>query len=270
MENTQELESMIRNIIKEVRNSGASEDNSSASSDNGNGIFQDVDTAVSAAKKAQAEYAKCSLETREEVVHAIRTKLKPHVEYLAEESVKETGMGRVDDKIVKVNLALEKTPGVEDLEAEVLTGSDGMALYEQTPYGVIGTISPSTNPPSTLINNSIGMLAAGNSIFLSVHPGAQVISRWLSSKLNEIAREVTGINNLIVTIKKPSIEAAQGMMKHPDIDILVVTGGTGVVHQALTSGKKTIGAGAGNPPVLVDETAKIEKAADDIVWGGKF
>lgn len=271
MENTQELENMIRNIIKEVRDSGsAGSAKVSSVQDKGNGIFQDVDAAVKAAKEAQAEYAKCSLEKREEVVQAIRTQLKPHVKYLAEESVKETGMGRVEDKIVKINLALDKTPGVEDLHSETLTGSDGMVLYEQTPYGVIGTISPSTNPPSTLINNSIGMLASGNSIFLSVHPGAQVISRWLSSKLNEIAHEVTGINNLIVTIEKPSIEAAQGMMKHPDIDILVVTGGPGVVHQALTSGKKTIGAGAGNPPALVDETAKIKKAADDIVWGASF
>jgi len=271
MENTKELEALIRSIVKEVK--GTSTENKShtrPSQDKGNGIFQDVDTAVTAAKKAQMEYANCSLETRNKLVDAIRTGLKSHVERIAQDTVEETGMGRVEDKIVKINLALDKTPGVEDLKPETTTGSNGMVLYELTPYGVIGAVTPSTNPPSTLVNNAIGMLAAGNSIFFSVHPGAKKVSRWLVSKLNEIAREVTGINNLVVTIEEPSIEAAQEMMGHPDIAILVVTGGPGVVRQALTSGKKTIGAGAGNPPALVDETADIKKAGSDIVWGASF
>ena len=88
--------------------------------------------------------------------------------------------------------------------------------------------------------------------------------------LIKFVADAIGINNLIVTIAEPSIEAAQEMMVHPDIPLLVVTGGPGVVHQALCSGKKVIGAGAGNPPAFVDETANIRQAAQDIVMGASF
>ncbi|GAB2323546.1 aldehyde dehydrogenase EutE [Alkalibacterium sp. m-11] len=269
MENNKELETLIRSIVKEIKQNDSLGQSRNRSS-KGNGIFKDVDSAVTAAKHAQLSYASCSLDTRKRLIETIRLELRPCVEEIAQKTVEETGMGRIEDKITKINLSLDKTPGTEDLESETITGANGMMLYELTPYGVIGAVTPSTNPPSTIINNAIGMLAAGNSIFFSVHPGAKKSSCWLISKLNEIACNVTGINNLIVTIEEPSIEAAQEMMEHPDIAILVVTGGPGVVRQALRSGKKTIGAGAGNPPALVDETADITKAGSDIVWGASF
>lgn len=271
MENTNELEVLIRKIVKEIKEPHTtSQKTESLDSKSNDGIFQDVDSAIKSAKKAQKEYSKCSMDIRNKVVETIRAEIKPYVEKIAKDTVEETGMGRIEDKITKINLALNKTPGVEDLKPELFTGDNGMTLFEMTPYGVIGAITPSTNPPSTLINNAIGMLAAGNAIFFSVHPGAKKVSQWLVSKLNDIVLKVTGINNLIVTIEEPSIEAAQKMMHHPDIAILVVTGGPGVVHQALSSGKKTIGAGAGNPPALVDETADIEQAGKDIVLGASF
>ncbi|MDC9221358.1 aldehyde dehydrogenase family protein, partial [Clostridioides difficile] len=121
-----------------------------------------------------------------------------------------------------------------------------------------------------LICNTIGMLAAGNAVFYSPHPGAKNISLWLIEKLNTIVRESCGVDNLVVTVEKPSIQAAQEMMNHPKVPLLVITGGPGVVLQAMQSGKKVIGAGAGNPPSIVDETANIEKAAADIVDGASF
>ena len=130
--------------------------------------------------------------------------------------------------------------------------------------------APSTNPAETLICNTIGMLAAGNAVFFSVHPGAKHLSRLLVSELNQIIAKSIGIENLIVTLREPSIESAQEMMLHPDVSLLVVTGGPGVVKQALQSGKKVIGAGAGNPPAFVDETADIKKAAQDIVLGASL
>ncbi|GAA0476056.1 aldehyde dehydrogenase EutE [Alkalibacterium psychrotolerans] len=269
MENKKEIEILIRSVIKEIRENDAINFSSERTS-NGDGIFKQVDSAVQAAKRAQISYASCSLDTRKKLIEAIRLELRPFAEDIAQKTVDETGMGRVEDKITKIILSLNKTPGTEDLVSETITGANGMKLCELTPYGVIGAVTPSTNPPSTVINNAIGMLAAGNSVFFSVHPGAKKVSCWLVSKINEIARNVTGINNLIVTIEEPTIETAQEMMEHPDIAILVVTGGPGVVRQALKSGKKTIGAGAGNPPVLVDETADINKAGSDIVWGASF
>lgn len=234
------------------------------------GVFETVDEAVAAACVAQESYENQTLETRRKVIEAIRCKMRPFIEEIARKTVEETGMGRYEDKVQKLQLVLDKTPGVEDLRTEALTGDNGMTLYELSPYGVIGAVTPSTNPAETLMCNAIGMLAAGNAIYFSVHPGAKKISRWVVSKLNEIVYDSCGIQNLIVTIKEPSIEAAQELMIHPEVPLLSVTGGPGVVRQAMMSGKKVIAAGAGNPPALVDETANVEKAAKDIVIGASF
>lgn len=234
------------------------------------GIFPTVDEAVAAAKVAQDRLDDLSLEQRRAIIAAIRTGMTPHIETIARETVEETKMGRYEDKIQKLTLAINKTPGVEDLITEAVTGDNGMTLYELSPYGVIGAVTPSTNPAETLICNAIGMIAAGNAIYFSVHPGAKRISGWVVSKLNELIYQSCGIHNLVVTIEKPSIEAAQEMMSHPDISLLVITGGPGVVRQAMKSGKKTIAAGEGNPPSLVDETADLDKAAADIVLGASF
>ncbi|WP_232698540.1 aldehyde dehydrogenase family protein [Brevibacillus daliensis] len=234
------------------------------------GVFDTVDEAVAAAVRAQTEYSGKTLACRRKVVEAIRTGLTPYIEDMAMRAFEETGMGNVNDKIQKNRLAINQTPGVEDLVTDVATGDNGMTLYELSPYGVIGAVAPSTNPSETVICNTIGMLAAGNAVFFSPHPGAKKISLWLIDRLNTIVREACGIDNLVVTVANPSIEAAQEMMNHPKIALLVVTGGPGVVSQAMRSGKKVIGAGAGNPPSIVDETANIEKAASDIVDGASF
>lgn len=261
----QQLEIKIREILLEIMGEAEKEEVAYIS-----GVYETVSEAVEAARRAQLLYEECSLETRRKVIKAIRTKMRPYINKIAQDTYAETGMGRVADKKVKLELVLDKTPGVEDLITEAETGDNGMTLYELSPYGVIGAITPSTNPAETLICNTIGMLAAGNSVYFSVHPGAKVISQWTIAQLNQIIFECCGIEDLIVTVAEPSIEKAQEMMRHTDISMLVVTGGPGVVHQALTSGKKTIGAGAGNPPSIVDETANIEKAAADIVHGASF
>ena len=238
----------------------------------GSGVFETVDQAIQAAKIAQKTYFDTSIERRKKIIAAIRSQLLPEVEEIARRALEETGMGNLADKIAKNRLALEGTPGVEDLvyATRALTGDNGLTLYEMCPYGVIGAIAPSTNPTETIINNSISMLAAGNSVYFAPHPGAKETTMWLIGKINKIAKEASGIDNLIVTIANPSIQAAQEMMVHPDIAILVVTGGPGVVAQSMKSGKKVIGAGAGNPPAIVDETAHLEKAGQDIVDGASF
>lgn len=261
----EELKAIISKVLTEMTQPAAA-----GSANQEHGVFDTVDEAIKAAKFAQERLEDQTMALREKIICAIRTEMKPYVEEIARLTVEETKMGRYEDKVQKLHLALEKTPGTEDLKTEALTGDNGMTLYELSPYGVIGAVTPSTNPAETLINNAIGMIAAGNSIYFSVHPGAKKLSRHVVSKLNEIVYKASGIQNLIVTIKEPSIEAAQEMMKHPDIALLVITGGPGVVRSAMQSGKKTIGAGAGNPPALVDETAHIEKAAKDIVLGASF
>jgi acyl-CoA reductase-like NAD-dependent aldehyde dehydrogenase len=145
-----------------------------------------------------------------------------------------------------------------------------LTLVEPAPYGVIGAITPITNPTSTIICNSIGMVAAGNSIVFNVHPGARKVSIFNVQLLNRAIADAEGPPNLITTVAEPTIESAQELMAHPKVRLLVVTGGEQVVKVAMRSGKRAICAGPGNPPVVVDETADLEKAARDIVLGASF
>ncbi|MBI5956440.1 MAG: aldehyde dehydrogenase, partial [Chloroflexi bacterium] len=158
----------------------------------------------------------------------------------------------------------------EDLKPLVWTGDRGLALVERAPYGVIGAITPVTNPTSTIICNAIGMVAADNGVVFNAHPNAKGVSLETIRILNEAIVSAGGPPDLITSVTEPTIETAQELMRHPGVRLLVVTGGPGVVKAAMNSGKKAICAGPGNPPAVVDETADIEQAARDIVIGASF
>ena len=155
-------------------------------------------------------------------------------------------------------LAAEKTPGTEDLISSVKTGDDGLTLVEYCPFGVIGAITPTTNPTETIICNSIGMIAGGNTVVFSPHPRATKVSQTIIKILNKALEEVGAPKNLITMVEKPSIENTNKMIENSKVRFLVATGGPSIVKKVLSSGKKAIGAGAGNPPVVVDETADIK------------
>ncbi|QJW46229.1 aldehyde dehydrogenase EutE [bacterium BFN5] len=234
------------------------------------GIFATVDEAVAAARSAQKQLAGLSIEKRECLIQAMREAAFNNAGLLAQMAVEESGMGNVPDKTIKNQVAARKTPGTEDLQTTAWSGDRGLTLIEMGPYGVIGAITPTTNPSETVICNGIGMIAAGNAVFFSPHPKAKGTSIKTIQLLNQAVVQAGGPANLLTTLANPSIEAANEMMKHPGINMLVATGGPGVVKAVLSSGKKAIGAGAGNPPAVVDETADIEKAARDIVAGCAF
>ncbi len=234
------------------------------------GIFPTIDQAVQAAEVAFQKLGKISLETRKDIIANIRKVAKENVERLSKMASNETGMGRWEDKVVKNELAIKKTPGVEDIVPETFSDDHGLTLVEHAPYGVIGSISPSTNPTASIISNCIGMIAAGNSVVFNAHPSAKKVSTLLISILNKGIVDAGGPENLITTIETPTIESAQEMMNHPKVSILAVTGGPAVVKAAMKTEKKTIAAGPGNPPCVVDETANIAKAGKDIVAGASF
>ncbi len=262
-----DLEKIVNLVIEQLED----ENSSQSKEENKNGIFSDMNEAIEKAYIAQKVFFKnYKLEDRRRIIKYIRKELMENVELLSKLCVEDTGMGRYEDKLKKNKLVIEKTPGVEDLKSEVFTGDDGLTLVELSPYGVIGSITPSTNPSETVICNSIGMIAAGNSVVISPHPGAKNISMKTVELINKAIEKAGGPKNLVVTISNPSIENAQLLMKHDKVRMIVATGGPGVVKTALSQGKKAIGAGAGNPPVVVDETADIEKAARDIIAGCSF
>lgn len=234
------------------------------------GIFVDVKDAIAAAKKAQQELMEMTVKKRSVLIAAMRKAALANAERLAIMANEETGFGNVQDKIVKNVLAAEKTPGTEDLYSQAFTGDDGMTLVELAPFGVIGSITPSTNPSSTVINNSISMVAAGNGVVYNPHPFAKKVSNETIAILNKAIKEAGGPSTLLTAPLNPTMDTSQVIMTHKDVRILVVTGGEAVVHVAMKSGKKVIAAGPGNPPVIVDETANIKKAANDIYRGASF
>ncbi|MBI5177770.1 MAG: aldehyde dehydrogenase EutE [Nitrospinae bacterium] len=234
------------------------------------GHFGTIAEAVAAAKTAYNTLEDRPLALREKILDAMRIAALAEVENISRMAVEETGMGRVEHKILKNRLAITKTPGLEILRPQAFTGDYGLTLTELAPYGVIGTITPCTNPTETIINNSIGMIAAGNAVVVNAHPTAKNVTLYTIAFLNRAIVAAGGPANLIATVDTPTIATANELMKHPDIALLVVTGGPAVVKAAMGSGKKVIAAGPGNPPVVVDETADVASAAKHIVDGASF
>jgi propionaldehyde dehydrogenase len=266
----QNLEEDIRRILSEELKKSSVETKSILTDAGNNGIFKTVDEAITAAKEAEDIYIDKPIAFREKVLTAIREGFRPYIETMAKNIKEETGMGTVEAKIAKLKNALYNTPGTELLQPEAETGDGGLVMYEYAPFGVIGAVGPSTNPSETVIANALMMLAGGNTVYFGAHPGAKKVTRWTIEKLNELVYEATGMRNLVVSIEEPSIESVQQMMQHPDIAMLSITGGPAVVHQAMISGKKAVGAGAGNPPAMVDATANIDLAAHNIVDSASF
>ena len=236
----------------------------------GEGIFPDIDSAVDAAAEAYRCFGAASLALRGEIVAAMRAAMLREAEALAKVAWTETGLGRLEDKIVKNRLVTLKTPGPEVLAPTAWTGDRGLTLTERAPFGVIGAITPVTNPTATIICNAIGMIAAGNSVVFNVHPSARECSVRTIYLLNRAIVQAGGPPNLVTAPAEPTIASAQALMRHPSIRLLVVTGGAGVVKAAMESGKRAISAGPGNPPVVVDATADLTAAGRAIVRGASF
>lgn len=259
-------ENLVQEIVQEVMAKMQIADAPSGK----HGVFKDMNEAIEEAKKAEKVVRKMSMDQREKIITIIRRKIKENAEILARMGVDETGMGNVGDKILKHHLVADKTPGTEDITTVAWSGDRGLTLIEMGPFGVIGAITPCTNPSETVLCNTIGMLAGGNTVVFNPHPAAIKTTIYAINLVNEASLEGGGPDNIACTVEKPTMETSAVMMKHKDIPLLVATGGPGVVTAVLSSGKRGIGAGAGNPPALVDETANIEKAARDIVNGCTF
>ncbi len=248
----------------------AAEVSAAGSATLGDGIFASIDECVTAAQKAFAAYRDLGLDARRVIIDAVRNSMREQAERLARMAHAETGLGRVEDKVRKNLLVTNKSPGPEDLDPETVTGDHGMMMTEHAPYGVIAAITPTTNPTSTIINNSIGIISAGNAVVFNVHPNARAVSAENIRLINRAIVGAGGPPNLATAVPDPTIASAEELMHHPGIRVLLVTGGPGVVAAALATDKKVIAAGPGNPPAVVDETGDVEKAGRDIVAGASF
>lgn len=261
----------LKKIVAEVvRNLGAAPAAPSAAA--GGPVFDTVDEAVAAANAAQPGFQDLGLVAREKIIAAMREVSRQNARRWAELAVAETGMGRVEDKVIKNMVCIDGTPGVEDLRAVSYTGDKGLTLVEYAPFGVVAAITPSTNAVATIISNAIGILSAGNAAVFSPHPAAKGCVADAVRVLNSAIVAAGGPANLVTTIAKPTQEATKQLLSHPNTHMNIVTGGPAIVKVAMTSGKpcKTIAAGPGNPPIVVDETAVFPDCAREIIYGCGF
>ncbi|MDH3254465.1 MAG: aldehyde dehydrogenase EutE [Acidobacteriota bacterium] len=265
----------IQEIVRRVRRRYAAEDASVAvppagEGDQGYGVFDEVDDAVREAGVAFESFQTLGLDARVKIIDSVRAAMVGSARELAQMAHRETGLGRAEDKEVKNLLVTRKTPGPEDLAPAARTGDQGMTVTEYAPFGVIAAITPTTNPTATLINNAIATISAGNAVVFNAHPAAKSCSAETVHRINRAILAAGGPLNLATTVREPTIASAQELMHHQGVRILLVTGGPGVVKEALKTDKRAITAGPGNPPVVVDESADVERAAREIVRGASF
>ncbi len=266
-----QIEQIVKTVVAQMGGTAEKDwDSTHYGSRTFTGVFEDINDAINAAQNGYKAVSAMSVEQREKIISEIRKLTRAEAHIMGALGVAETHMGRPDHKTAKHILVADKTPGTEDIKAEAQTGDHGLTLTEQAPFGVVGAITPSTNPSETVICNSIGMIAAGNGVVFNPHPGAIAVSNYAVDLVNRASAAAAGPSVLVASVVKPTMETAAVIQKHPAIKLLVCTGGPGVVKAVLSSGKKAIGAGAGNPPVIVDDTADIKKAAKDIIDGCTF
>jgi aldehyde dehydrogenase len=269
----QVTDELIRTVVQEVlshmRNGHGQAKPTNGKAHHG-GIFDDVNSAVEAATAAQREFEARGLEDRRKAVSCIRQICVGQAEQLGREEFEETRIGRVKHKVDKLKVVGDRIPGVEFLRSDAFSGENGITLTEYAPFGVIGVVTPVTHSLPTLACNAINMLAAGNALVCNPHPsGARIACKGVEL-FNKAIHDAIGINNLITIIGTPTLESAQAIFDHRDIRLLCVTGGPAVGRAALRSPKRAIVAGPGNPPVVVDETADLERAARSIIEGAAY
>jgi acyl-CoA reductase-like NAD-dependent aldehyde dehydrogenase len=239
-------------------------------SDLGDGIHATIDDAVAAAGRAFRAFGDHGLAARKVVIQSVRRAMLDHAEQLARMAHRETGIGRYEDKVLKNRLVTTGAPGPEDLEVQAVSGDAGMMVTEWAPFGVVAAITPVTNPTSTIINNTISIVSAGNAVVFNAHPGAKACSAETIRLIDRAIVAAGGPADLVTGVSAPTIDTARALMNHPAIRVLLVTGGPAVVREALRTDKRAITAGPGNPPAVVDQTADVERAARDIVRGASF
>ena len=226
---------------------------------------------VAKAKVAQAAFESFSQEQVDAIVKGIGKYVYDNAEPLARMAVDETGIGVYEDKILKNkgkarviwnNLKGKKSRGIIDEDAET------NMVFVAKPMGVVGAVTPVTNPIVTPMCNAMFALKTGNAVIFAPHPKAEKCTTLLTSEFMKIVKANGGPDNLVQSITKGSIDTTQELMKA--VDVVVATGGGAMVKSAYSSGRPSFGVGAGNVPVIIDRDVDIKDAVEKIVMGASF
>jgi len=233
------------------------------------GVFSDANEACAAAHETFLQLQKAGVAARAKIVEIVKSMAEANAETWGRIEMEETKIGRLDHKIEKLKI-IKLVPGVEWLRPDARSGDHGITLEEFTPFGVVGAVTPSTHSIPTLSGNIVNIVAAGNAVVFNAHPAAARCAATAVRAFNEAIYHETGIENIATIIEKPSMESFAAMCQHEAVRLLLVTGGPGVVKAAMQTGKRAICAGPGNPPVYVDDTACMKRAAKAIIQGASY
>jgi len=254
---------------KECGCGGNGHSNSSGSFKGEYGVFQDANEACSAAQAGFLQLKQKGIAARAKVVEIVKTMADAKADEWGKLELDETRIGRLDHKIEKLKI-IKLVPGVEWLKPDGRSGDHGIMLEEYTPFGVVAAITPSTHSIPTLSGNIVNIVAAGNAVVFNAHPAAARCAATAVRAYNQAIERETGIRNLVTIIEQPTLESFKAICSHEAVRLLCVTGGPAVVKAAMQTGKRAICAGPGNPPVLVDDTACMKRAAKAIIQGAAY
>ena len=233
------------------------------------GVFQDASEACAAAHEGYLQLQKKGLEARRKVEEIVKTMADANANEWGRLELEETKIGRLDHKIEKLKI-IKLVPGVEWIRPDARSGDHGITLEEYTPFGVVAAITPSTHSVPTLSGNIVNIVAAGNAVVFNPHPSAAKCAALAVREYNKAIERETGIENLVTIVEQPTMDSFNAICKHDAVRLLLVTGGPGVVKAAMQTGKRAICAGPGNPPVFVDDTGCVKRAAQSIIKGASY
>jgi len=261
---------IISRVVAEVLSRLQTQQSAARSGQTGFGVYDKMEDAVAAAQKSFVQLREAGVTARKKAINAIRRACVQNAKSWGEIEFAETKIGRLEHKIEKLKICSELVPGVEMLERMAFSGDFGLTIIDFAPWGVIGAVTPATHSVPTLTGNAINMLAAGNTVVFNTHPSASGVAALAIRAYNEAIFAETGIPDVLATVVKPTLQTFDVMCKHPDVKLLCVTGGPAVVAAAMKVGKRAVCAGPGNPPVVVDETADLDRAARSIIQGAAY
>ncbi|MGZ4430445.1 MAG: aldehyde dehydrogenase [Gaiellales bacterium] len=268
-----EIEAIVRSVVSQVLDRPGAPPAAAGGGASGRlGQFDTAEDAVAAARQAQPDLVgPDGIGRRRRYIEAIRTAHVAAAEGLGRMAHEETGLGRVRDKVAKHVFAAEATVGVEDLARPLaMQGEFGISVEDWLPWGVVASVTPINSPSAFIVNHAITMIAGGNAVAFNVHPGCKRTSMRSVELTNRAIVEVGGPDNLCTGMLEPTLDTARALISHRDVDMVVVTGGAALVKDAFGTQKRVIAAGPGNPTAVVDETADLRRAAQEIFNGASY
>ncbi|MBC7962721.1 MAG: aldehyde dehydrogenase family protein [Steroidobacteraceae bacterium] len=230
-----------------------------------------IERMIVKARKALEEFRGFSQEQVDQITKAMTGAGVANERYLAEFAVEETGIGNVEDKVIKNHFGTQVVYDYmkDGKSVGVIDETDGIISIAE-PFGIVAAITPTTNPTSTTMFKSLIALKGRNVIILAFHPRAQKCSEAAAKIMLDAAVAAGAPQNCIQWVTAPSIEATDALMKHPAVDIVIATGGGAMVKAAYSSGHPALGVGPGGVPVFIEKTANLHMAVEDVIASKTF